>query len=218
MPGGWLSAILPKIWGNYRYGGTIGMKHRLRKLISIASAEGASAAGFLEPGEIVIEEDLANICSTTGCRNYGISASCPPHVEGPPAMRKWCAAAASALAVRIDVPVSVLHSEERHEVMKLLHEVVAKVELTAVSLNYSRSRGFAGGSCKHIFCRDLRGCLRLTEDICRHPLQARPSMSGFGVNVPRMMKAAGWSDCKPLLEQESPEEMSWVAGLVLISR
>ncbi|MBM9606545.1 DUF2284 domain-containing protein [Desulfopila inferna] len=195
------------------------MKNHLQKLIKIATAGGASDACFFGLKELVIDDKLASMCSTPQCRNYGHSASCPPHVEGPEALRRWRDLAESALAIRIDVPVSILRSEERYGVMKMLHEVVASVELTAISLNYPGSRSFAGGSCKHIFCRDHGECLRLSEKgICRNPLHARPSMSGFGINVGMMMKAAGWEACKPLSEEDGSEEVSWVAGLVLISR
>ncbi len=195
------------------------IKNHLQKFIEIATAGGASDARFFWPKELVIEDALASMCNASQCCNYGHSASCPPHVEGPEALRGWRNLAESALAIRIDVPLSILHSEERYEVMKLLHEVVAEVELNAISLNYPGSRGFAGGSCKQIFCREHSECLRLSgRGICRNPLRARPSMSGYGVNVGMMMKAAGWETCKPLSKEDDSEEVSWVAGLVLISR
>jgi len=42
-------------------------------------------------------------------------------------------------------------------------------------------------------------------------------MSGFGVNVGELMKAAGWSSnlFKPGINDKE-EQLSWVAGLVLL--
>jgi len=52
---------------------------------------------------------------------------------------------------------------------------------------------------------------------CRHPQHARPSMSGFGINVSELMKSCGWSSEINVREGESDSEyMSWVAGLILI--
>jgi hypothetical protein len=43
-------------------------------------------------------------------------------------------------------------------------------------------------------------------------------MSGFGVNVAEMMKAAGWHDKAIQKKLSSDNSMSWVAGLVLIAK
>ena len=140
-------------------------------------------------------------------------------MQGPSQFRKWCDKSELGLALKIDVPAAVLHSEERLQVMRLLHEVVAGAEQLAVRLHYPRSKGFAGGSCKQIFCKDEKKCLYLSEQkTCRNFSRARPSMSGFGVNVASLMKLAGW-DARALNESEADgESMSWVAGLVLLRR
>ena len=188
------------------------------ELLEYAGQSGASAC-FFPPSELVVEEKLATFCIEPRCPNYGLSASCPPHVQGPSEFRKWRDEAELGLALKIDVPAAILHSEERLEVMKLLHEVVAGSEQLAVKLHYPRSKGFAGGSCKQIFCKNESTCLYLSErNTCRNPHYARPSMSGFGVNVSSLMRLAGW-DARALGETESAgESMSWVAGLVLLRR
>ena len=189
--------------------------HRLHKLVDIATNAGASAAAFIKARQLVIDASLAQAC--TSCPHHGQGAGCPPHVEGPAAMRNWCLQAETALAVRLDVPAATLLSEERAEAMRLLHRLVVHVELTAIALNYPRSRGFAGGSCRHLFCREQSTCLRLTEQgTCRNPLQARSSMSGFGIDVAKMMESAGWQATP--LPQAGQERMSWLAGLVLVAR
>lgn len=186
-------------------------------LITVAQQAGASDASFVDPDKLVVEEKLAAYCREPKCPNYGLSASCPPHVPGPDAMREWLATAEYALAVKIDAPQAVLFSVERLEVMRLLHEMVAEVEHKAVELGFKQSKSFAGGSCKGLFCSEYKDCQFLAEKgACRNPQSARPSMSGFGVNVAEMMKMAGW-DGRPCSDTEEEEEaMSWVAGLVLV--
>lgn len=188
------------------------------ELLDFAEQSGASAC-FFSPRELVVEEKLATFCVEPQCPNYGLSASCPPHVKGPNAFREWRDDSELGLALKIDVPAAILHTEDRLEVMKLLHEIVAGSEQLAVKLKYPRSKGFAGGSCKQIFCKNESACLYLSENrTCRNPLYARPSMSGYGVNVASLMRLAGW-DTRALSKSEAAgESMSWVAGLVLLCK
>jgi predicted metal-binding protein len=85
-------------------------------------------------------------------------------------------------------------------------------------MGYSDSRAFAGGCCKDIFCRDHEGCRVLSGDgQCRNPQYARPSMSGFGINVSKLMHVAGWPADINIHEADSDTaSMTWVAGLIMI--
>lgn len=162
-----------------------------------------------------METALADLCNESQCENYGLSPSCPPHVSGPAGFRNLQKESRHAIAIRIVVPSSALFSDERRDIMKLLHEIVANVEHAAVSMGYRNSKAFAGGSCKKIFCNDHADCRVLSEGKeCRHPEWARPSMSGFGINVSELMKSCGWSG--EINMREDAGSMSWVAGLILI--
>ncbi len=153
------------------------------------------------------------------CENYGLSLSCPPHVSGPMAFKKWINQSTVSILVKIDLPSEIMFSTERRQVMQLLHQTVAGVEHKAVELGFRNSRAFAGGSCKTLFCRDKAECRVIsTRGKCRHPAWARPSMSGFGVNVGKLMQSAGWP-AKILSQKEASDTkpLSWVAGLILIA-
>ena len=194
------------------------MQFDINHLIKQALLAGASAATIIPPEAIVIGPQLAAVCSEPRCENYGLSKSCPPYVKGPNYFLKLLERSKYCLALRIEIPAVILFSTEREEVMRLLHEIVADVEQQAHHGGWTNSRGFAGGSCKKIFCALHADC-RVVGNIgeCRHPASARPSMSGFGVNVAKMMESAGWSDKKNIrLKNSSSDSMSWVAGLVLI--
>ena len=188
-------------------------------LIRDACLAGATEVRKLPPGEIVVDAQMASYCREPGCPNYGMSPSCPPHVAGPDAFKALLERSSLALVVRIEVPSAVLFSEERREVMRLLHEVVAGIERSAVRLGYRESRAFAGGSCKDLFCLSHaeRQVLALGGN-CRNPEFARPSMSGFGVNVAKTLEMAGFGGVEkngPAVRGEAGT--SWVAGLVLIA-
>ncbi len=190
----------------------------LKKLVQMACQQGASDAKVISSDDISAEEKLANLCQEPRCENYGLSPSCPPHVSGPAGFRELQKNIEHAIVIRIDVPSAVLFSDERREVMKLLHEIVASIEQKAVRMGYSGSKSFAGGSCKKIFCHDHAVCRVLSEHgECRNPQHARPSMSGLGINVSEMMQAAGWpGDINIRNTDSDTASMTWVAGLIMI--
>lgn len=179
---------------------------------------GASDAQRIASSEIIVENSLADLCREPQCENYGLSASCPPHVSGPSEFRKLQKTLKDAIVVRIVVPAASLFSDERREIMRLLHEIVAGIEQEAVNMGHGGSRAFAGGSCKKIFCNDHAECQRLSDaGECRYPNDARPSMSGFGINVSELMRTCGWpANISTRKKMSGKDSMSWVAGLVLI--
>jgi predicted metal-binding protein len=119
---------------------------------------------------------------------------------------------------KLDIPTEALMSENRRDLFKLLQEIAAQVEQSAIKMGYANAKGFAGGSCKPLFCQDLAECPVLKNgEACLYPLSARPSMSGFGINVSGLMKAAGWS-MQRITRETDPEavSMGMLCGLVLL--
>ena len=190
----------------------------LEVLVSLARTLGATHAAVIPAEAIVVEDHLAGLCRDPRCPNYGVSASCPPHVSGPAGFRELREGFRLAVAFKIEVPREILLSSERRDVFRLLHEVASGVEAEAKKRGHTRSRAFAGGSCKGLFCPEEPGCRVVDEGgPCRNPDQARPSMSGFGINVSRLMGAAGWP-----MNRTDPEcgadasDTGTVSGLVLV--
>lgn len=191
---------------------------KMEELIRLAKVLGASDAQTISSKDIFVEDGLASLCREPQCQNYGQSPSCPPHVGGPLEFRKLQSSCHQAVVVRLVVPSSSLFSEERRGIMRLLHEIVAGVEQEAGRMGFKNSKAFAGGSCKQIFCHEFKACQVLSEGGgCRNQEQARPSMSGFGINVSELMKTCGWpSDIKTAPGEAARDPLSWVAGLVLV--
>jgi len=163
------------------------------RLMRLARDLGAHDAAIVDAKAIIVEDRLADLCRQPGCPSYGLAASCPPHVGGPAQFRRWQQAVDWAVLIRIDVPTPILLGEKRRGVFRKLHEIAASIERSAIDSGWFEARAFAGGSCKELFCSDLPVCRVIHESgPCRHPDRARPSMSGFGIDVSRLMAAAGW--------------------------
>ncbi len=188
-------------------------RERLQRLLTHAERAGATRAAILPAHCVLVEEQLAAFCRHPRCPFWGLSLSCPPHVAGPEGFRRLLRVCREVLVLRLEVQACSLQGEERPQVFRLLHELVATVEQRARALGYRDAAGFAGGSCKASFCADTTECRVLAgRGRCRYPDQARSSLSGQGVNVGTLMRAAGWDG--ELFA--SGNEMSWLAGLVLL--
>lgn len=191
---------------------------RLEALHRLACALGATRAAVIPAEAIPVEDHLAGLCRDPRCPSYGLSASCPPHVSGPAGFRELLKKFRHAVVFKIEVPQEILLSSERQEIFRLLHQIAAAIENEAGEMGYTRSRAFAGGSCKGLFCADKAGCRVVDEGgPCRNPDRARPSMSGFGIDVSKLMAAAGWP-----MNRAEPKEggngpaTGTVCGLVLV--
>jgi len=191
---------------------------KLRALIQDAQKSGASEAEIISTRDIIVDNHLADLCREPRCENYGLSKSCPPHVSGPSVFKKQLEKFNQAIFFKIDVPSEILYSSERREVFQLLHEIAAGIEKSAVKMGFASAQAYAGGSCKKIFCHDHGDCLALSEEgKCRNPQYARPSMSGFGIDVAKLFKTSGWTMNWITHDTDSPStKMANVCGLVLI--
>lgn len=189
---------------------------RFKELKQLAMSLGATNVAVRSTKDITVDEKLVSFCKDPRCPNYGLSLSCPPHVSGPEGFRRLLKDRSHVLVIYIVVPSSVLFSDERRELMAFLHELVAKVEHAAREDGLTKSKAFAGGSCKDLFCFDEIDCNVLAgKGDCRNPDRARHSMSGYGVNVSELIRACGWkSDMKTKEPGDDPS--SWVAGIVLL--
>ena len=189
----------------------------MERLCEAALRRGASGAKAVPAAGIRTEQRLADMCLEPRCENYGLSASCPPRVKGPGAFGELLTHCSHGLVVKLEVPSEILLSAQRREVFQVLHELVAHLESEAMAVGFDHAHAFAGGSCKNLFCDDLPDCQVLGGQTCRHPDRARPSMSGYGVDVTALAAAAGWElDPVRMNPEAGNSPMGLVIGLVLV--
>lgn len=188
-------------------------------LVAYACRNGASDAVIVATRDIVVAERFAAFCRQPQCEQYGRSIHCPPHTPGPAGFRKWAAAHPRALVFKIDVPSATLFSDERRQVFRRLQETAAAIEHKALQTGYHQALAFAGGSCKTVFCHADPDCAALASPgQCRHPQVARPSMSGFGIDVAKLFATAGWAmQWEAHHGDGTTTPMANVSGLVLLA-
>lgn len=191
---------------------------KVQELLHVARLAGATNSAIIATKDIVVEDELALRCRRPRCENYGLSRSCPPYVAGPAAFREQLEAYELALFFKIDVPADVLYSSDNREVFQLLHEIAVDIEQSAIKMGMVHARAYAGDSCKRLFCYNHPHCQALAEGgKCRHPQSARPSMSGFGVNVAKLLQNVGWETIAgDRGTDEKPTTTTFVCGLVLL--
>ncbi|GAB6906381.1 Metal-binding protein-like protein [Desulfosarcina cetonica] len=188
----------------------------LDDLVRLAVSLGASTAIPIDCRSIVVEDHLAALCAPPGCPNFGSAASCPPHVGGPPWFRALLAGFHWGIFFKIDLPIQAMTGSQRPAHFRQLHHIAARIEKAAVEWGCAHARAFAGGSCKELFCADVPTCDVVQDGKpCRHPNVARPSMSGFGINVFQLMETVGWLSRQPS-GTDGAEDTSAIAGLVLV--
>lgn len=190
----------------------------LEKIVQLALqiGEGAIDVAAISTRDIVVEEDLANLCREPLCAFYGLSANCPPNVPGPAEFRDLLKNYEHGLVIKMEVPAGCLNTGERLIIMRLLHEIVAQIEKAAIGMGYPNSKAFAAGSCKEIFCDEHERCSVLTENKeCRNPEHARPTIEAVGINVSELNKSAGWSVIHDSDKGEKAA-LGTVYGLVLL--
>ena len=182
---------------------------------------GASEAKIIKTKDIPVEEAVVVKCQIPGCYGYGICAHCPPHAPKPAELRKYLEGYEKAVFFIKYVPTELLlrhrDDKERRDAFRSIYDIVSKIEAMAFYDGYYLSFGFAVGSCKTTFCGPDKSCTVLEEEVCRFPFVARPSMEAVGINVYKMVAAAGW-EIYPIGHSTRAEDIprATLAGIVIV--
>ena len=154
------------------------MKSLMKKLRDEAVHLGATTAKVIPVGSVVIDERVRLKCLVPLCDKYNQTLMCPPNLPTVEEFRKAAARYSRALFVQLvfEKKGKVTKGEARQQGLRL-HKIIHELERKAFSLGYPLAAGLIGGSCK--LCKTCVGA----PNPCRHPLMARPSMEGMGIDV-----------------------------------
>jgi predicted metal-binding protein len=182
------------------------IKSELKQLQSEAIQLGATSAKVISISSIVIDERVRLKCLIPLCNNYHRHLMCPPNLPSIAEFRQSLKRYSKALFVQLawQKKGKVSKTEARKHALKL-HNIIHELEKKALYLGFPLAAGLIGGSCK--LCRKCAG----PTGHCKHPLMARPSIEGMGIDVLQTAKKIGLP-----FDFSSPSQFFW-NGLLLIN-
>ena len=199
------------------------LQQDLEKYRQRAMELGTTDAKIVTTDMVVIDERVRAKCIYPKCDQYGTNAQCPPYAMDLDMVRKVVKNFRYAIFTRLEVPSEKIAGREALEKgsfgrahMKT-HEIVSKIEAEAFFDGYHLALGFACGPCKALFCGNQECTALIPGQGCRHPLRARSSMEGVGMDVFILATKVGW-DVYPIGASISPADVpcGGTYGLILI--
>lgn len=206
------------------------VKANLEVLCKLAKKLGATNAVFFDAKGVVVDERVRLKCRVPICDDYGSNLMCPPYAMSINEFREILAKYSYAVLIQVETPIP---SEMAKEIRKAddvaalyktdrfldsyrtsftpakskIRRIVHKVEAKAFALGYRFATGFIAGSC--LLCAK---CVVVdSNEPCRHPFRARPSMEAVGIDAFKTAENAGL-----LFDIPAKNKTVW-NGLVLVA-
>ena len=183
---------------------------------------GASAAAIVRATEIPVDERVVLKCQIPRCFGYGVSANCPPNAMKPVELSACLDKCKWAVFFILDVSPEIIVRDkatikERVAAYQNVYKIVTDIESMAFYDGHYLAFGFGAGSCRHTFCGLEEDCQAMKGKKCRFSLRARPSMEAVGIDVYKMIAAAGW-DVYPIGSNTKPSDIpkGVLAGIVVV--
>lgn len=154
-------------------------KNLFSRLEAMALACGASGAAVISGESIVTSEEFRRICESNGCGKYNRCWVCPPHVGEIHELIAQVREYPHALLYQ-----TISRIEDSFDIEGMLEAGSAHVEVSQ-RLRRQWEDSF-GKDALHLTCGGChlcKKCARLTDEPCRHPEKALPSLEGYGVDV-----------------------------------
>ncbi len=183
-----------------------------KKLKSLAINNGADRAALLSAEKIVIDDRIKLKCQIPLCENFFNNLMCY-HAPSVERMGKIVKKYKVALLMQTVHPMeSPVNKKDHKSVINAyassipIHKLVNKIEGEAMMLGFGYSVGIIGGPCR--LCKKCVG--PFSNEQCRHPFMARPSMESVGMDVALIAKNVGLP-----FEVPAVKEVVW-NGILLI--
>jgi predicted metal-binding protein len=210
---------------------------KIKELEKFTLEKGAYRVKTFSARLVAVDERVRAKCQLHLCPHFDHCLTCPPNVLTVEEFSRVLSRYETALLAQTQSPISGDADEyDRDEVLKYilapgkipkkgdehqelyknldnikiaaikLHKLVNEVEAMAMSLGFPYALGLIGGEC--MLCPECVGVG--SNQGCRRPFQARPSMEGVGIDVLKTSIDAGLP-----FEMPPKKEIIW-SGLVLV--
>lgn len=155
--------------------------------------------------KIIPKQSIRLKCAIPLCEYYGVCKVCPPNIPPLNEFREALQYYSQALLVVYrEKIVSINKYQDNHDAELRLSAAVADLEFKALKEGYYQALGLQVGGCK--LCEQCSP----PGERCRHPYKARPSPTGFGLDLTELAMEANVP-----LEWPPVEYVSFM-GLLLI--
>lgn len=195
----------------------------LEKYRKKAIEYGATDAKIITTDMVMLDERVRAKCRYPKCEWYGTNAHCPPNSMEVRDVKELVNKFKYGIFCDLQVPSELLTGPRVSEIGShvpsalKMYEIVSKIEADAFYDGYHLALGFGLGPCKIFFCPKKECSALIIGQGCRHPLKARSSMEGMGMNVYTMAAKVGW-DIYPIGSRTQPSSVphGHRLGLILI--
>jgi predicted metal-binding protein len=159
---------------------------------------GATDAKIITTDMVLVDERVRAKCIVPLCSSYGACLNCPPHAIDLDLMRKVVRKFQYALFYMLKLaPEEVTGPEYKAKRMGIPsternYKIAATIESEAFYDGYYLAMAFINASCKQFLCPDEDCSALVRGQGCRHPLIARHSMEGAGMDAYLMTARVGW--------------------------
>lgn len=162
-------------------------KMNFDEMIGKVKEAGALNAAVIPAAELVFDPAFREMCRSNACGNYGMCWMCPPDAADPAAL---IAAAKEYKSVLVYQTVSEI--DDSYDFEGMMKAADRHNALASVLSDYFSSLPFRGmlhlgaGGC-HI----CSVCAKKTNEPCRFPERAMPSLEVYCINVSALASSAG---------------------------
>ena len=157
------------------------------EIISNALLSGAHKANVIKTKEITLDRAFRDMCSVNACGKYGKCYMCPPDVGEIDKLMQEVAQYDYALVYQT---VTELEDSYDYEGMmnarKQMPKLSQSLRETFADECFSKALHLSVGN-----CGVCKVCAKETNEPCRFPDKAMPSLEAYGIDVSRLAKAAG---------------------------
>ena len=157
-----------------------GLKTRVRGL-------GAYKAGVVDLQDVRFDRAFRAMCETNACGNYGKCWMCPPDAGDIDALMNEAQSYQKALVYQtVGTLEDSYDFEGMMEAARLHNELSRALAKWFATLPFAKKLHLGAGGC-HM----CGVCAKRTNEPCRHPELAMPSLETYGINVSELAASSG---------------------------
>ena len=157
------------------------------ELIRLALENGADKAQVIAQQQIVMSPVFREICESNGCGNYGKCWMCPPDAGDIDALMNEAQSYQKALVYQTVGKLEDSYDfEGMMEAARLHNELSRALAKWFATLPFAKKLHLGAGGC-HM----CGVCAKRTNEPCRHPELAMPSLETYGIDVSELAASSG---------------------------